>query len=64
MSRKLPSKCNRCVPGHRCTIYVRDTSYVQVYCAICRRPMTALDVMRPRLAAVGASATRAKGGAR
>jgi len=48
----LPDKCNRCVRGHTTRIYVADQSYVQVFCARCRRQMSDLELMRPPIARV------------
>lgn len=45
-------KCRRCVAGHRCRIWVRDTTYVETRCAICRNLMTAQELMRPSIALV------------
>lgn len=54
---KRKPKCRRCIPGHRCRIWIRNTTYVQTMCAICRNQMTALELMRPKLALVASEET-------
>lgn len=49
---KLPPKCRRCVKGHTCRIYVGDGSYDVTYCAICRHPMSELELMQRPIALV------------
>jgi hypothetical protein len=56
---KKPPKCRVCTPGHRCTVVTHRGSSVTVYCRVCRRAMTELDLMAHERDAARAAKSKA-----